>query len=78
MNAGFDVMACRRKFPGLLRRVAGRPAVFFDGPAGSQVPRSTISPAWGVSSIHEHRTAARHYRRRTWRSGNTNGRLHPA
>jgi cysteine desulfurase family protein (TIGR01976 family) len=35
----FDVEACRREFPGLLRQVAGRPAVFFDGPAGSQVPR---------------------------------------
>jgi cysteine desulfurase family protein (TIGR01976 family) len=35
----FDVNACRRHFPGLLRRVHGRPAVFFDGPAGSQVPQ---------------------------------------
>lgn len=36
----FDVKACRAKFPGLNRQVAGKPAVFFDGPAGSQVPAS--------------------------------------
>lgn len=34
----FDVQACRREFPALARTVGGRPAVFFDGPAGSQVP----------------------------------------
>lgn len=34
----FPVEACRRQFPGLERRVAGRAAVFLDGPAGSQVP----------------------------------------
>src|SRR5262245_26908504 len=35
----FDVEACRARFPGLAREVNGRPAVFLDGPAGSQVPR---------------------------------------
>jgi cysteine desulfurase family protein (TIGR01976 family) len=35
----FDVQACRAQFPGLAREVNGRPAVFLDGPAGSQVPR---------------------------------------
>src|SRR5205085_8555671 len=35
----FDVEACRAQFPGLAREVNGRPAVFLDGPAGSQVPR---------------------------------------
>ena len=35
-----DVEAIRRRFPGLLRRSGDRQAVFFDGPAGSQVPRS--------------------------------------
>jgi cysteine desulfurase family protein (TIGR01976 family) len=38
----FDVEACRRQFPGLKRHVAGKPAVFFDGPAGSQVPQRVI------------------------------------
>jgi selenocysteine lyase/cysteine desulfurase len=33
------VEACRAQFPGLAREVDGRPAVFLDGPAGSQVPR---------------------------------------
>lgn len=35
-----DVTAIRRRFPGLLRTSGDRQAVFFDGPAGSQVPRS--------------------------------------
>ncbi len=35
-----DVSRIREKFPGLARQVAGKPAVFFDGPAGTQVPRS--------------------------------------
>ncbi len=33
-----DVAACRREFPALTRTVNGRPAVFLDGPGGSQVP----------------------------------------
>ncbi len=37
---GLDVQRIREKFPGLLRQVAGKPAVFFDGPAGTQVPQS--------------------------------------
>jgi len=39
-----DVTACRSKFPGLIRQVAGKPAVFFDGPAGSQTP-ATVADA---------------------------------
>jgi cysteine desulfurase family protein (TIGR01976 family) len=34
-----NFLHCRLQFPGLARYVDGRPAVFFDGPAGSQVPR---------------------------------------
>ncbi len=34
-----DVAAVRRQFPGLRRRVLGQPALFLDGPAGSQVPQ---------------------------------------
>ena len=30
---------CRKQFPALSRRVSGRPAVYFDGPAGTQVPQ---------------------------------------
>ncbi len=37
-----DVTWCRRQFPALAREVAGRPAVYFDGPAGSQVPQCVI------------------------------------
>jgi cysteine desulfurase family protein (TIGR01976 family) len=38
----FDVAWCRAQFPALARRVGGQPAVYFDGPAGSQVPRRVI------------------------------------
>jgi cysteine desulfurase family protein (TIGR01976 family) len=33
---------CRAQFPALARQVAGQPAIFFDGPAGSQVPECVI------------------------------------
>jgi cysteine desulfurase family protein (TIGR01976 family) len=36
------VTQCRSQFPALSRIVAGRPAVYFDGPAGSQVPQRVI------------------------------------
>src|SRR5262245_40623977 len=39
MPGAFPIDAVRAQFPGLRREVAGRPAVFFDGPAGSQVPQ---------------------------------------
>lgn len=42
MSKPLDPLWCRRQFPALAREVAGRPAVFFDGPAGSQVPQSVI------------------------------------
>jgi cysteine desulfurase family protein (TIGR01976 family) len=40
MALAFDVDTIRKQFPALARTVAGQPAVFFDGPAGSQVPQS--------------------------------------
>lgn len=33
---------CRRQFPALARRVGERPAAFFDGPGGTQVPQRVI------------------------------------
>lgn len=39
MPSAFPIAAVRAQFPGLEREVAGRRAVFFDGPAGSQTPR---------------------------------------
>jgi len=33
---------CRRQFPALSRRVGNRPAAFFDGPGGTQVPQRVI------------------------------------
>jgi cysteine desulfurase family protein (TIGR01976 family) len=42
MTTTFDVNRCRAQFPAFGRRVSGKPAVFFDGPAGSQGPRRVI------------------------------------
>jgi len=39
MNSTFPIDSVRAQFPGLQREVAGRPAIFFDGAAGSQTPR---------------------------------------
>ena len=33
---------CRRQFPALTRRIGDLPAVYFDGPAGTQVPQRVI------------------------------------
>lgn len=38
----WDMTALRAQFPAFRRQVLGRPAVFFDGPAGSQVPQRVI------------------------------------
>ncbi len=38
----FDASWSREQFPGLKRMCAGRPAVFFDGPAGSQIPQCVV------------------------------------
>jgi cysteine desulfurase family protein (TIGR01976 family) len=42
MSIEIDTAAWRRHFPGLGRKVGGRPAAFLDGPAGSQVPQCVI------------------------------------
>lgn len=47
MTSDFDVAAIRRQFPSLARPHGGREAVFFDGPAGSQVPQSVIDAIAG-------------------------------
>ena len=49
-----DIQACRSQFPALSRRVADQPAVFFDGPAGSQTPQSVID---AVADSMAHRNA---------------------
>lgn len=42
MNRLVDVDRVRRQFPALSRELEGKPAVFLDGPAGSQVPGTVI------------------------------------
>lgn len=39
----FDVAWCRAQFPALAQEVNGHPAVFFDGPGGTQVPQTVIN-----------------------------------
>jgi cysteine desulfurase family protein (TIGR01976 family) len=43
----FDPAAVRARFPALSREVGGRPAVFADAPAGTQVPDSVIDAMAG-------------------------------
>ena len=47
MQRTFDVAAVRERFPALDRTHNGRPAVYFDGPGGSQVARSAIEAVSG-------------------------------
>jgi cysteine desulfurase family protein (TIGR01976 family) len=54
MTSPFPIDAVRARFPGLRREVAGRPAVFFDGPAGSQIPQRVAD---AVSDYLLHRNA---------------------
>lgn len=42
MTREFDVNHWRARFPALTREIDGRPVVYFDGPAGSQVPQSVV------------------------------------
>src|SRR6266704_3864018 len=48
----FPIAAVRARFPALARQVNGRPAIFFDGPAGSQVPRSVADAVAGYMLEH--------------------------
>jgi len=48
------VAACRAQFPAFTREVNGQPAIFLDGPAGSQVPQSVID---AMSDYLAHRNA---------------------
>jgi cysteine desulfurase family protein (TIGR01976 family) len=43
-----EVEAVRAKFPALARKVGDAPAVYFDGPAGSQVPEQVIDAVAGT------------------------------
>jgi cysteine desulfurase family protein (TIGR01976 family) len=42
-----DLARCRGDFPALARSVNGRPLVFLDGPAGTQVPQTVIDAVAG-------------------------------
>lgn len=42
MHPRYDLSSVRNQFPALTRVQNGRPVVFFDGPAGSQVPRQVV------------------------------------
>jgi cysteine desulfurase family protein (TIGR01976 family) len=42
MPSGYDIVAVRRQFPALSITDTGRPRVYFDNPAGTQVPQVVI------------------------------------
>ncbi|HMP02878.1 MAG TPA: cysteine desulfurase-like protein [Gemmatales bacterium] len=52
MVSPLDVAACRACFPALERLQAGRPVVYADGPAGSQVPVSVAEAVTGYLLRH--------------------------
>lgn len=52
MTPSWNVEACRRQFPGLGRQVGGRPAVFLDGPGGSQAPQMVIDAVTDCLAHH--------------------------
>src|SRR5262245_46260513 len=41
-NHMLDIPYCRQQFPALSRTINGRPAIYFDGPAGSQTPLRVV------------------------------------
>ena len=47
-----DVTAVRSQFPALAGMIDGRPAVYFDGPAGSQVPRGVVDAIGDYLLLH--------------------------
>src|SRR5437016_14610727 len=51
VTATFDIAWVRAQFPALSQTVNGQPAVFFDGPGGTQVPQRVID-AIGDYLIH--------------------------
>lgn len=55
-----DVAAIRALFPALGRQVAGRPAVYLDGPAGSQVPQ-VVADAVRDALLHQNANTHGHF-----------------
>lgn len=51
MSKNFDPTTLREQFPALKQSVGGQPAVFFDGPGGTQTPQSVID-AMSHTLIH--------------------------
>ena len=47
MTSPLDLASVRARFPSLAREVAGQPAVYLDGPGGSQVPLSVAEAMTG-------------------------------
>jgi cysteine desulfurase family protein (TIGR01976 family) len=52
MTAPLDIAAVRSRFPALRRIHNGRPAAYFDGAAGSQVPQPVIDAVADVLAHH--------------------------
>ena len=50
MPATLDPYTLRKQFPSLAQQVNGRPAIFFDGPGGTQTPQRVIEAMSGYLS----------------------------
>src|SRR4051812_37691445 len=57
MNSTFDSSAIRNQFPSLQRKHNGKPLVFIDGPAGTQVPQVVID---GITHYYANSNANTH------------------
>jgi len=51
-----DAHRIRQDFPAFQREIAGKPIAFFDGPAGSQVPRQVADAVAGYLTLHNANT----------------------
>ena len=56
-RAESDFIRCREAFPALARQQNGQPLAYFDGPGGTQVPRSVIE---AISGYYGHGSANTH------------------
>src|SRR6476646_7476872 len=51
-----DIAGIRSHFPALSQEIKGQPAVFFDGPGGTQVPQSVIDAIAGYLNANNANT----------------------
>ena len=63
----YDVDRIRMNFPALQRELNGRPIIFFDNPAGTQVPRSVVE-RMNEAMFHKNANLGGVRRQNIWRN----------